>query len=182
MRPAGAPALASRRRRLGALTVALALAGLPAAAQQEGPLTAPAPASRPDTIRAPAAAQPEAAAPAAAPADPAPSVPPSAAEALPDGPQPGALLRGLDTFSGHVADFVVGVGGRGQFERLIVTVEACHVVDGGVDAYAFVTIADDKAPDQVIFRGWMVASSPALSALDHPRYDVWLQSCSTRSG
>ena len=28
------------------------------------------------------------------------------------------------------------------------------------------------------FSGWMFASSPALSALDHPRYDVWVVSCS----
>ena len=30
-----------------------------------------------------------------------------------------------------------------------------------------------------IFKGWMFASSPALSALDHPRYDVWVLSCSS---
>jgi hypothetical protein len=28
-----------------------------------------------------------------------------------------------------------------------------------------------------VFSGWMVASSPALSALDHPRYDVWVLNC-----
>ena len=29
------------------------------------------------------------------------------------------------------------------------------------------------------WRGWMLADSPALSALDHPRYDLWLISCTT---
>ncbi len=30
-----------------------------------------------------------------------------------------------------------------------------------------------------IFVGWMIASAPALNALDHPRYDVWMLSCLT---
>ncbi len=28
-----------------------------------------------------------------------------------------------------------------------------------------------------LFRGWMYASSPALSALEHPVYDVWVLDC-----
>ncbi|MBY0422450.1 MAG: DUF2155 domain-containing protein [Parvularculaceae bacterium] len=35
-------------------------------------------------------------------------------------------------------------------------------------------------PDR-IFSGWMFASSPGLSALDHPVYDVWVIDCSTAS-
>jgi len=31
-----------------------------------------------------------------------------------------------------------------------------------------------------IFRGWMFASSPALNPLEHPVYDVWVISCTTR--
>ncbi|OZA01113.1 MAG: hypothetical protein B7Y02_17840 [Rhodobacterales bacterium 17-64-5] len=44
------------------------------------------------------------------------------------------------------------------------------------DAWAHVTILDAGQTDPV-FKGWMVASSPALSALDHPRYDVWVLHC-----
>ena len=29
----------------------------------------------------------------------------------------------------------------------------------------------------VLFSGWMFASSPALSALEHPVYDVWVIDC-----
>ncbi len=32
-----------------------------------------------------------------------------------------------------------------------------------------------------IFRGWMFASSPALNALEHPVYDVWVIDCTTRA-
>jgi hypothetical protein len=93
-----------------------------------------------------------------------------------------AVLRGLDAFSGQGASLTVPVDGTGQFERITVRVLACHEVDDGQDAYAFVEMVDTKMPDVVIFRGWLIASNPALSALDHPRFDVWLQSCSTSSG
>lgn len=32
-------------------------------------------------------------------------------------------------------------------------------------------------PDPALFSGWMYASSPGLSALEHPVYDVWVISC-----
>lgn len=41
-------------------------------------------------------------------------------------------------------------------------------------------VTRSAAPDYdnpVVFSGWMFASSPALSAMDHPRYDVWVLSC-----
>ena len=37
-------------------------------------------------------------------------------------------------------------------------------------------IRPDKDPTP-LFRGWMFASSPALSALEHPVYDVWVLEC-----
>lgn len=33
------------------------------------------------------------------------------------------------------------------------------------------------ASDDALFRGWMFASSPALNALEHPVYDVWVIDC-----
>ncbi|MEM8579848.1 MAG: DUF2155 domain-containing protein, partial [Pseudomonadota bacterium] len=38
------------------------------------------------------------------------------------------------------------------------------------------TISDPRY-SQTLFEGWMLASSPALMALDHPRYDVWVTAC-----
>ncbi len=35
---------------------------------------------------------------------------------------------------------------------------------------------------QVIFSGWMFASSPAINALEHPVYDVWVKDCTTSDG
>lgn len=90
-----------------------------------------------------------------------------------------AVLRGLDTLAGVTEDLRLVRGETRRFGRLEITLDACLAPrdDPGADAYAHLTIRDvrEAAPR---FSGWMFASSPALSALDHPRYDVWVLSCS----
>ncbi|MFN0114548.1 MAG: DUF2155 domain-containing protein [Paracoccaceae bacterium] len=90
----------------------------------------------------------------------------------------GAVLRGLDKVTGQTTDLTVPDGGAVAFGRLTVAVSDCRypVADPGSNAYAHVTIAEATAAEPV-FDGWMIATSPALSALDHPRYDVWLMRC-----
>ena len=87
-------------------------------------------------------------------------------------------LRGLDTLAGRAVDIDVAVGETVRFGRLEILAEACRVPrdDPAADAYAFLSIRDVRE-DTPRFSGWMFASSPALSALDHPRYDVWVVSC-----
>lgn len=93
---------------------------------------------------------------------------------------PVARLRGLDTLTSTVNDFEIRVGETVAFKRLIVTLEACRYPEGDIagDAYAYLRIRDER-DEEPRFTGWMIASSPALSALDHPRYDVWVLNCST---
>jgi hypothetical protein len=90
----------------------------------------------------------------------------------------GAFLRGLDKVSGEVTDLDLAVGETVRIGRLAVTLGDCRypVDDPAGDAFAYLTIQSEglSAP---AFEGWMVASSPALSALDHPRYDVWVMRC-----
>ena len=40
----------------------------------------------------------------------------------------------------------------------------------------------DTGDLRTLFIGWMFASSPALSALEHSVYDVWVIDCSTAVG
>ncbi len=49
-----------------------------------------------------------------------------------------------------------------------------------VESPAPVVLDGPKAEGVNIFRGWMFASSPALNALEHPVYDVWVIDCKTR--
>lgn len=43
----------------------------------------------------------------------------------------------------------------------------------------FPGIANNPVDPDRIFTGWMFASSPALNALEHPVYDVWVIDCKT---
>ena len=88
-------------------------------------------------------------------------------------------LRGLDTLNGTAQDIDMQVGETTRFGYLEITAERCQVPrdDPAADADAFLSIRDIRE-ETPRFSGWMFASSPALSALDHPRYDVWVVSCS----
>ena len=92
----------------------------------------------------------------------------------------GAKLRGLDRLNGKTVDFDLENGYSVMFGDLRVDLAECrHPEDNPTgEAYAFLTIhADQEATAAPLFQGWMIASSPALSALDHPRYDVWVLRC-----
>ena len=90
----------------------------------------------------------------------------------------GAILRGLDTLTGDLVDMELVNGGEAQFGALRVEMKQCrHPEDNATgEAYAYLVIKDQDKP---VFEGWMIASSPALNALDHPRYDVWVLRCKT---
>ncbi|MEL5877749.1 DUF2155 domain-containing protein [Cereibacter sphaeroides] len=95
----------------------------------------------------------------------------------------GALLRWLDKMSGETADVELQRGQSAVSGHLTIELDECRFPAGdpASDAYAHLTIRDSRAAEPV-FDGWMIASSPALSALDHPRYDVWLLRCTTEAG
>lgn len=88
------------------------------------------------------------------------------------------IMRGLDKMSSKVVEFTVAVGQTVAFERLEIKADACLYNDGdiGGEAVALVEIRDIREAEPR-FKGWMFGSSPALSALDHPRYDVWVINC-----
>ena len=90
----------------------------------------------------------------------------------------GGVLRVLDRLTGTVTDYDLAPGQKQVVGRLTLRLDECrYPADSPLaDAFAHVTILDSGLIDPV-FHGWMVASSPALSALDHPRYDVWVLHC-----
>lgn len=94
---------------------------------------------------------------------------------------PGAELRWLDKMSGETADVDLSRGQSAVWGRLTIQLNACRYPEDNPagEAFAHLTIRDSLATETV-FSGWMVASSPALSALDHARYDVWVLRCLTQ--
>lgn len=95
---------------------------------------------------------------------------------------PVAELRLLDKVSGATVDLEIARGQVREQGRLSISMTDCRypVADPASNAYAHLTVRDSLQPSGPVFDGWMVADSPALSAMDHPRYDVWLLRC-TRS-
>lgn len=91
---------------------------------------------------------------------------------------PGATVRSLDKISGAVADVALLTGETKAFGRLQITLGDCRypLSNPSGDAYAFLVIRN-AGEDVPAFSGWMIASSPALNALEHPRYDVWVLRC-----
>lgn len=93
---------------------------------------------------------------------------------------PGGTVRVLDKSSGMLMDLTLSRGEVGQVGLLSVTLDDCRYPAGNVhgDAWAALEIRYEGIEGPV-FSGWMVASAPALNALDHPRYDVWILRCET---
>lgn len=92
----------------------------------------------------------------------------------------GAALKGLDKMSGAVADLTLATGETVAFGRIEISLGECRYPEDNPtgEAYAWLTIRDTQQ-ESVLFDGWMIASSPALNALDHARYDVWVTRCTT---
>lgn len=92
----------------------------------------------------------------------------------------GALLRGLDKVAGAASDISLSVGQSVDYGHITVTLKECRYPadDPASNAYAYLVITD-KETGKDYFDGWMIADSPALSALDHQRYDVWVMRCRT---
>lgn len=89
-------------------------------------------------------------------------------------------LRWLDKISGITEDIEITVGETQTHGRLAIKLDDCRypVNDPASNAFAHLTIRD-SLQEEPVFMGWMIATSPALSALDHARYDVWVLRCKT---
>ena len=92
----------------------------------------------------------------------------------------GAVLRALDKVAGTVTDLEIASGQTLTFGRLSVFLSDCRYPKDNPsgDAFSYLVISP-AGEDRPVFQGWMIASSPALNALDHPRYDVWVLRCKT---
>lgn len=101
-------------------------------------------------------------------------------------------LRTLDKVTAITKDFSVKVGDSLKFGTLTIDVKHCEVKPPQAipETFAFLQIFEPpklKAKERAklteepepnkLFSGWMLASKPAISALDHSVYDVWVIGC-----
>jgi hypothetical protein len=100
-----------------------------------------------------------------------------------------AVIRALDKVTARVEEIDLPVGKTVQFGDLAILARTCRTTlpeETPPESAAYLEIGEFKsdpqsaaaAPtDKPVFSGWMFASSPALSAMEHPIYDIWVTGC-----
>jgi len=92
-----------------------------------------------------------------------------------------AVLQGLDKVTARISEISAELGVPVSFGTLEITARACHKKppEEPPESTAFLEIREKQRgePAKLLFSGWMFASTPGLSALEHPVYDVWVLDC-----
>jgi len=99
--------------------------------------------------------------------------------------KPVAKLQSIDKITARTQTFEVQTGNTIKFGSIYIRLQACRAAPDieEPESAAFMQIweIDDEGGENEeanwIFSGWMFASSPGLSAMDHPIYDVWVLEC-----
>ena len=96
---------------------------------------------------------------------------------------PVARFAGLDKITGRITRFDVYIDETVLFGALEITPRACYsrppTETQRISAFLEVDQRSLTGVSRRIFSGWMFADSPALNAVDHAIYDVWLVTCKT---
>ncbi len=96
-----------------------------------------------------------------------------------------AVLQGLDKVTARVLTIEAPVGQAVTFGALEIIARTCdkRPPEETPESAAFLDIWEVRQgePAVSLFRGWMFASSPALSAMEHAVYDVWVLDCKNSS-
>lgn len=102
-----------------------------------------------------------------------------------DAPPAVAVLRALNKINARTTTLHATIGEPVTFGTLVIVARACvkKPPEEPPEAAAFLEITDlrNTGTQERIFSGWMFASSPALSALEHPIYDLWMLDCETKA-
>jgi hypothetical protein len=83
----------------------------------------------------------------------------------------------------RVEELALPIGKTIEFGSLAIVARTCRVTlpeETPPESAAYLEITEFKPGAQsttTVFNGWMFASSPALSAMEHPTYDVWVTGC-----
>ena len=91
-----------------------------------------------------------------------------------------AELRWLDRTTGDLQTFIISIDEPVTKGPIEMHLQDCRYPEDelSLDAFALLRVNDARSKEK-LFEGWMVASSPALNAFEHPRYDVWVLRCKT---
>lgn len=92
-----------------------------------------------------------------------------------------AVFSALDKVTARISKIEVPLNETVKFGSLKLTPRVCYSrpATERPKTTSFVEINDTEldGKEQRIFSGWMFAESPALNAVEHPVFDVWLSDC-----
>ncbi len=91
-----------------------------------------------------------------------------------------AQLRVINKTTGQTKDISVKIGKPFDYQNIIINLSVCFQSEPNEipESKAFLTIHDINAKDNApLFSGWMLASAPEVSFLDHPIIDLWVLKC-----
>ena len=92
-----------------------------------------------------------------------------------------ARFKLLDKISNKLIEKNISVHGSDEIETLNIEVYACFTEppDEISEDYVLINVKDNFNKEYIsIYKGWMISSSPEVTPLEHPIYDLWLLGCS----
>ena len=96
-----------------------------------------------------------------------------------------AVLQGLDKITARISRIEAPIGTPVRFGTLEILVKRCEKrpPEDPPEVTAYLEIREHRQGEAAVglFTGWMFASSPAVSSLEHPVYDVWVTDCRNAS-
>ena len=91
-----------------------------------------------------------------------------------------AKLNLLDKTTNKVTQKIINVNSIIDWDSLNIQIYACYSTSPGEipEDYVLLEIKDTLSKKkEYIYRGWMISSSPDVTPLEHPIYDLWLIDC-----
>ena len=87
----------------------------------------------------------------------------------------------LDKITAKVNTLSIRVNKSINFQSLKIEILACYKnpPEEIPEDFVLLKIYDEIIKKNIknIFQGWMISSSPAVTPLEHPIYDLWVKSC-----
>ena len=91
-----------------------------------------------------------------------------------------AKLKLLDKTTNKVIQKTINVNSIIDWDSLNIQIYACYSTppEEIPEDYVLLEIKDILSKKkEYIYRGWMISSSPEITPLEHPIYDLWLVDC-----
>ena len=92
-----------------------------------------------------------------------------------------AVFSALDKVTARISKIEIPLNETVKFGSLNVTPRVCYSRPATerpkTTSYVEIQEVQLDGNEQKIFSGWMFAESPALNAVEHPVFDVWLSDC-----